>query len=389
VLRIRLILGEPLSRLFLAACLLINLLSTTLGLFPTPTHAASQTISVPEDFETIQAAVNTASPGDTIQVAAGIYYECVTVNKTVTLIGEDPLTTIIDGIVFVKNVSNVVISRFTIRNGGDGIFLEYCTDCTINGNIIKSICPHPSILLEYSEGNVVYNNSLLSSCDGIGLFESNKNVFANNKISDNTREGIRIVSSKDNVISANEITGNREWGISLLFDHTHGNIIKGNTVSKNYYGIVIQGANGNAIYHNNFINNTHQIYMYGNERNMWDDGYPFGGNYWSDYNGTDLHCGPYQDVTGSDGIGDTPYVIDEYNKDRYPFVNPWVPKVLGDINSDGITDIFDLTIAATAFASKPGYPNWNPDTDVYTDRIIDIFDFVIIAVNYGKTAEDP
>jgi uncharacterized protein (DUF2141 family) len=58
----------------------------------------------------------------------------------------------------------------------------------------------------------------------------------------------------------------------------------------------------------------------GSEPNTWDDGYPSGGNYWSDYSGTDVYSGPYQNVTGSDGIGDIPYVIDANNTDHYPLV---------------------------------------------------------------------
>jgi hypothetical protein len=54
--------------------------------------------------------------------------------------------------------------------------------------------------------------------------------------------------------------------------------------------------------------------------NVWDNGYPSGGNYWSDYNGTDLYSGPYQNVTGSDGIGDKPYVIYANNTDDYPLM---------------------------------------------------------------------
>jgi hypothetical protein len=57
--------------------------------------------------------------------------------------------------------------------------------------------------------------------------------------------------------------------------------------------------------------------------NVWDNGYPSGGNYWSDYNGTDLLLGSGQNETGSDGIGDTPYVIDANNRDNYPLMKPY------------------------------------------------------------------
>jgi len=61
----------------------------------------------------------------------------------------------------------------------------------------------------------------------------------------------------------------------------------------------------------------------GGSGNVWDDGYPSGGNYWSDYNGTDMLSGPYQNESGSDGIGDAAYAIDTNNIDRYPLMNPW------------------------------------------------------------------
>ena len=58
-----------------------------------------------------------------------------------------------------------------------------------------------------------------------------------------------------------------------------------------------------------------------NASNTWDNGYPSGGNYWSDYTGNDSFSGPNQDLPGSDGIGDTPYNITGYtpnDQDRYP-----------------------------------------------------------------------
>ena len=57
--------------------------------------------------------------------------------------------------------------------------------------------------------------------------------------------------------------------------------------------------------------------------NVWDNCYPSGGNFWGDYDGIDLFSGPYQNETGSDGIGDTSYVIDENNVDHYPLMKPY------------------------------------------------------------------
>lgn len=79
---------------------------------------------------------------------------------------------------------------------------------------------------------------------------------------------------------------------------------------------------------NRFMCNAQQALDYGisgyskKRENFWDNGYPTGGNYWSDYNGTDFYGGPHQNETGSDGIGDTPYCIllgnRTMNVDNYP-----------------------------------------------------------------------
>jgi hypothetical protein len=90
---------------------------------------------------------------------------------------------------------------------------------------------------------------------------------------------------------------------------------------------MLYSSSHNRIFHNSLINNTLQVqdassYDPGVPQsiNVWDDGFPSGGNFWSDYVGADLYRGQYQNETGSDGIGDTPYVIDAYNRDHYPIV---------------------------------------------------------------------
>jgi len=113
-------------------------------------RAAPSTITVPDDYPTIQQAINAASPGDTIFVRNGTYHENVLVNKTVNLIGENNQTTIIDagGVGTVIRVSasgltpgsadNVTIANFTLANSGTGVTdssltLDGVEGCNVTG----------------------------------------------------------------------------------------------------------------------------------------------------------------------------------------------------------------------------------------------------------------
>ena len=61
----------------------------------------------------------------------------------------------------------------------------------------------------------------------------------------------------------------------------------------------------------------------------------------------------------------------------------------GDINNDGIVDIFDALILSAAFGSSPGDPNWNLDADIKPDGIIDIFDAITLSGVFGNECEVP
>jgi len=76
-----------------------------------------------------------------------------------------------------------------------------------------------------------------------------------------------------------------------------------------------------------------------------------------------------------------------YYNPAYPgiyFYHLW-KRLTGDINGDDVVDIFDLTIVAAAYGSKPEDPDWDTRADLNKDGIIDIFDLVIVATHYGET----
>jgi len=128
------------------------------------------------------------------------------------------------------------------------------------------------------------------------------------------------------------VTNNNNNNYGIRLSESSNNSIYENNIANNVFGIWLLMSPNNTIHHNNFINNTQQAYDESVEYpwahqsiNTWDDGYPSGGNYWSDHTDADLYSGPYQNETGSDGIWDHPYTIDANNTDRYPLAEPWTP----------------------------------------------------------------
>jgi nitrous oxidase accessory protein len=312
-------------------------------------------------IRSIQIAINMADDGDTILVRSGIYYEQIVVNKTLSIIGEDQGTTIVDGsydgIVFMIAAPNITVRGLTIQHGLAGIMLQdgkegntifrnkiwsneffgiygdRCGETVIADNNV-SLNGKDGIFMYAGEPCVLDNNSILSNGDdGMRIRYSSSNTITRNLVSYNVN-GIHIWSDEDpfrpsglsrsNVIEDNHVLNNY-CGIKVDYfgpDVTAArNEIRDNLVAQNYVGLNISGSNGNTIYHNNFINNSKEVSIYDSSNNTWNEGYYFGGNYWSDHNSTDLYWGSSQNETGSDGIVDTPYIVSPNpgEEDRYPF----------------------------------------------------------------------
>ena len=351
---------------------LVSVLTLTFSIQPAESEPG--TIIVPDELTSIQEAINKANLGDTIYVKAGIYYENVVVNKTVSVMGENRESTFIDGgfagTVVNVTANNVVISGFTVRNSGSelldtgvyvyqsanvaiqnnnitrdkgGITLYESSNSNIFGNNITVNNDDGIWLVESSNSNIT-NNYITNNYDGIRLeYSSNYNSIFGNNITVNNDDGITLSLSSNNNITENNITANNWTGILLdkssnnnihrnnitantdgfwLYESSDNSIAENNITASGEVGIWLDRSSNNSIYHNNFISSADQVYSY-QSVNVWDDNYPSGGNYWSDYTGVDEHSGPYQNENGSDGIGDAPYVVDANNRDRYPLMSPW------------------------------------------------------------------
>jgi parallel beta-helix repeat protein len=220
----------------------------------------------------------------------------------------------------INSIGRAEIKHCDISYGYIGIYLDSSSNEIMNNNVFSNK-GHGIYLWSSSNNNITNNNVYSNIMVGIILFSSSYNTITYNNIIDNTH-GISIKpSSNNNNITDNNIS-NKNIGIRI--DSSSGNNIVKNNISSNVnYGLYIMSSSSNRIYHNIITSNQNQAYDDTNA-NFWNDTYPSGGNYWGDYVGIDEKAGPDQDVTGSDGIGDMPYINIDGGvgaKDNYPLMD--------------------------------------------------------------------
>ena len=427
-------------------------------------------IVVPDDYPTIQEAINNANEGDTIFVSSGTYYEHVVVNKdNLTLIGEDRDNTVIDGsgsgIVVEISRTQINFSGFSIQRGEKGIYLSSSSGFnTISNNTITSCAGTIfDYALELGPNRLghdrFHHNALIHNYENVGVFGSSLPDYLVTMDTTNTVNGkpVYYLVNQSNllvepltypeigylaVINSINVTvrevqpggGNRQdvlfaftnsslvedcsfsdrgyAGIQLqnchnvtiteceIINHYHGirvdksdfNSVKHNSIRDNFWtGIVMEGegnqivennmnnyeenvalyrSTSNSIFHNNFLGGRVPL-LYESYFNIWDVGYPSGGNYWSDYDDSDLFLGENQDQLGSDGIGDTHYVIDENNTDHYPLMNPWTPPDAAALNITTSKRFIGEGYSAylTALVENQGGKVENLNTTVYVGQV--------------------
>jgi len=204
----------------------------------------------PNNYTKIQDAIDNASDGDTVFVFNGTYYENVIVTKSIDLLGEDKNSTIIDGNrtgdVVSLTANGVNIKGFAIQNSGSNWY-----EAGIHIN---------------SENNIISNNIIKNSTQGIYLYGYSQNTIAENIITNNVQNGIRNgrilmgdLLSHDIAIYKNTIKHNK-YGIEYAL--SNNGIISQNIVEDNYgsggsgRGIILWNSNNNIISKNTVSNNT-------------------------------------------------------------------------------------------------------------------------------------
>lgn len=350
-------------------------------------------------YSSLQEAINQAENGSTIHVPPGTYYEHVLVNKSISLFGDENLTTVVDGsgtgsIVNVT-ANDVTIAFLKLQNSGygwyrHGVYVDTADNCTIRNNLFTNNCH--TVKLNYSRNSRISDNRINGTMAsptmyGIRVENSTNCIVTGNDVADCVG-AIHLQNATHCEVRSNRIHENSQ-GIRFYSPCTFNEVAK-NIMFDNTYDGMVSTMPGNSTFfsnrisHNNFINNTYPFIIEA-AGFSWDSGYPSGGNYWSRYNGTDTSRGPFQNETGNDGIGDVQYVISGTNVDRYPLVQEW--STLPVHNIDEGTSYNQIQEALDAPETSTGNTIF-ADKGVYREHLILIKSVSLIGENQESTIID-
>jgi parallel beta-helix repeat protein len=259
-------------------------------------------------------------------------------NNTAT---DNTITNDVYGISILSSFYNT-ITKNNISSDGTGttvlrgIGCDFSSSYNIMANNIIYSTECGISIGHWASNNTIVNNTIYSNNEtGIEFTSSSYNRIMNNNLSSNNIYGIYSYNSDGNDIIHNYVSSNGVYGIYLV-KSDENNITHNNVSSNLWYGTFLIDSLNNSLYHNNFIDNPFQAFDNTNNSNQWDNGYPSGGNYWSNFDeqsegAYDDYEGISQDVLGNDDIvdngtiaggGRNPYVIDPNSQDNYPLMYP-------------------------------------------------------------------
>ncbi len=257
----------------------------------------------------IQAAVNSANPGDTVIVHPGIYNENIVITRPGFVLmsaSGNPDDTIIASNDATKDVisvtsRNIVIKGFTISGAAtdkSGIYLLSSRDCVIENNkfvndalgvyvrtsVNTTIRGNSAtrtgeagkigrgISVEGSEITTVLSNTISNHNYSIYFSNSPGNTVSGNSASQCAEDGIVIDRSNKTILESNTVSSNAKKGIYLK--NSHGSSVKNNVVSSNgANGIDMELSNGTRVLDNNITGNARNTNIHGLFLNTCKDVY--------------------------------------------------------------------------------------------------------------------
>ena len=284
-------------------------------------------IIVPDDHSLIQAAVDAARDGSTIRVRYGYYPEKVTIDKSVTLIGESNY----DG---QKPIIDAQLSGTPVSISAPGVTVE---DFSITGAWISTAI-RPAIAVRNNYARLV-NNWIFENYAGIRCENAQEVTIDGNILWNSTAEAIYSDSGSDVSLLNNTILLTNSAPAVRLVNGKRG-IIRGNAIADNRNaGLALDQMQGLQIY-DNFFNNSVNTVIGSGVQGSWNVGKtsginivkgPYiGGNYWAAPDGTGF-SETHPDLNG-DGFCDEAYTFDNQT-DNLPLASPGSGTVVADFDA--------------------------------------------------------
>lgn len=259
------------KKLLITFCFLIFLFSsrTLAYISANTTINISSVIIVPDDYATIQSAIDAASEGTTIYVKNGTYNESLTITKTLTILGSEEAPTIIKSpvtsdVVYIR-ANNLTFARFQIEgcpeSFGHGIYLTQSQNCRILNNTILNnqygiyIWDSSNTTLKYNE---MVNNNFNFGVWGLFLSHFLHDIDVSNLV--NGRPLYFLINENNKTISA-------EAGYVAIINSTNI-VVKNLNITHNYQGALIAYSTSITLQNFTSLSNYYGIHMLASNSNV-------------------------------------------------------------------------------------------------------------------------
>ncbi|MBC2696961.1 MAG: hypothetical protein HF975_15200 [ANME-2 cluster archaeon] len=261
-------------------CIFLLAGSASATIFPVNEAVITVDDDGPADYNTIQAAVDAASSGDTIYVYNGRYHENIIISKSLTLLGQDEANVIIDGNrsgnCIKLSSSDVIVNGFTITNAsGSGLYAIY-SDLNV-GNVTIIDNTKSGIYFYSGKAFTIRNSTIDGNGGGIiyGGSATGDAVVEDNIITNNIGSGVSIslAERKSATVANNKINNNAgsySDGISVYIAHSGGLMtIENNPVtSSGRYGIYLRGGRTESIVADSSVGSSGSYGLYADSSDL-------------------------------------------------------------------------------------------------------------------------
>lgn len=221
--------------------------------------------------------------------------------------------------IYAVYVLNLTVTTSDFFNAGYGVLAGYATNLSVSHN--RGGGDLGGVEADSSRNLWIENNSFEGDIAvGIELMMSTNATVSGNTAVGSLGDGLALWNVAGFVEADNTLNGDV---LGLRIENSTAGTIEANVVANCTWSFRLMTSSNLTFVHNSFEYDRNWTIAAGSRDLRWDGGYPVGGNYWSNASGADNRSGPGQNLSGADGILDTPFAIVGFGADRYPLAVPW------------------------------------------------------------------